>query len=305
MNPCLGIEIGGTKLQLAVGSGRGDIVELRQLDAADSADGIRAQIESVVRELTAANELDVVGVGFGGPIEREKGVIECSHQVSGWSDFPLKTWLSEITGRPVVVENDANVSALAEALVGAGNGEDPVAYVNMGSGVGGGLVVEGRLYHGAAPGECEIGHLRLSREPGDTVESRCSGWAVDAKIRDRMNDFPDSRLTQLISGTTGGEAKYLKTAFEAGDTCAKEILEETAADLAFGLSHVVQLFHPRVIVLGGGLSLVGEPLREAVARHLKPLVMEVFSPGPEIRLAALGERVVPVGALLLAGQSRA
>jgi len=177
-----------------------------------------------------------------------------------------------------------------------------VFYVTLGSGVGAGLVVDGQLYHGAKPGEAELGHLRLDRE-GTTLESRCSGWAVDARIRELAAQQPAATLARLAAGRTGGEAKHLKAALAENDLGAQRILRETASDLAFGLSHAVHLFHPAVIILGGGLALVGERLRDAVARALPPLLMEVFRPGPELVLAALGEDAVPVGALELARET--
>jgi glucokinase len=219
--------------------------------------------------------------------------------VEGWSDFSMADWLSQLAGTAVFVDNDANVAALGEARHGAGAGFDPVFYVTLGSGVGGGLVTGGKIYHGAAPGESEVGHVRLDRA-GTTVESRCSGWAVDAKVRAAKAKHPDSALARRIGGATRGEAKFLCAALLENDPMAAAILEETAEDLAFGLSHVVHLFHPQIIVLGGGLTLIGEPLRAAVERPLRRFVMDAFAPGPKIALAQLGEDVVPVGALELA-----
>lgn len=204
-----------------------------------------------------------------------------------------------MTKLPVRVDNDANVAALAEARRGAGVGGNPVFYVTLGSGVGGGCVVEGKIYHGAAPGESEIGHVRLDPS-GVIVEQRCSGWAVDAKIRRLKVDGVQSVLCDWLSGTPGGEAKLLAKALALGDAAAGRILSETAQDLAFALSHVTHLLHPEIIVLGGGLSLLGEPLRLAVATALPRFVMQVFVGGPQVKLAALGEDAVPVGALLLA-----
>jgi len=199
----------------------------------------------------------------------------------------------------VCVDNDANVGALGEARHGAGQGFDPVFYITLGSGVGGGLVVGNRIYHGATPGESEIGHVRLDRE-GTIVENRCSGWAVDRKIRALHLSQPASLLAKLAAGVDRGEARFLPQALAAGDAAAHAVLEATAEDLAFALSHVAHLMHPQLIVLGGGLALVGEPLREAVARQLPRFLMEAFHPGPAIRLAALQEDAVPMGALALA-----
>ena len=297
----LGLEIGGTKLQLVVGDGRGTIANRRKLvvETAHGAAGIREQIERTLPELLRGSALGAVGVGFGGPVDWKTGRIRRSHQIEGWSEFDLAGWLRQRCGAPVFVDNDANVGALGEARRGAGVGFSPVFYVTLGSGVGGGLVVDGEVYHGAAPGEAEIGHVRLDRS-GTIVESRCSGWAVDARIRELKRKEPASALARRLGETVGGEATLLAPALEEGDAAAKRILQETAEDLAFGLSHVVHLVHPRIIILGGGLSRVGEPLRAQVESDLRRFIMEAFAPGPRIVLAALGEDAVPVGALELA-----
>jgi glucokinase len=301
----LAIEIGGTKLQIVTGDATGTITGRQRLtvDRAEGGAGIRARIQQALDALIPAVQPVAIGVGFGGPVDWRTGQIRCSHQIEGWADFALADWLESITRLPVRVENDANTAALGEALLGAGAGCDPVFYVTLGSGVGGGLVVGGGIYHGAIPGEAELGHIRLDRA-GGTIESRCSGWAVDQKIRTLCANRPSSALARLTGGSQGGEARHLARALEAGDALAQQIVSETADDLAFGLSHATHLFHPQRIVLGGGLSLVGEPLRAAVEQHLPRYVMEAFAPGPSIQLAGLGEDAVPVGALLLAAIDR-
>jgi glucokinase len=296
----LGIEIGGTKLQLVLGDEAGKMHVRQKLafDRTGGAAGIRLLIERTLPELLSGCQIQKVGVGFGGPVDWETGKICRSHQIEGWSEFNLSGWLRQLTGVPVVVDNDANVAALGEGLCGAGVGFNPVFYVTLGSGVGGGLVVDGKIYHGAKPGESEIGHIRLDRH-GTIVEARCSGWSVDARIRELKLENPGSLLARLTGHTAGGEAKHLAAAWQQGDASARWLLQETAEDLAFGLSHVVHLFHPAIIVLGGGLSGVGEPLRASVERALRPFLMEAFIPGPRIALTALGEDAVPVGALEL------
>ncbi len=299
---CVGIEIGGTKLQLVLGDAAGKISRRLKLkvEPSQGGTGIRKQIEEALPGLIAGNKIQAVGVGFGGPVDWSTGRICRSHQIEGWSEFDLSKWLGPIVGAPVVVDNDANVAALGEATQGAGVGHSPVFYVTLGSGVGGGLVVDSRIYHGATPGEAEIGHVRLDRS-GTIVEERCSGWAVDAKIRALIQEEPNGALARLAQGATRGEAKFISAAIKQGDAAARRILDETATDLAFGLSHVVHLFHPEIIILGGGLSGVGEPLRATVEDALRGFIMDAFAPGPRIALAALGEDAVPVGALRLAG----
>jgi glucokinase len=236
-------------------------------------------------------------------VDWQLGKICCSHHLEGWSEFDLVQWLQRLTDVAVSVDNDGNVAALGEAVRGAGVGLNPVFYVTLGSGVGGGLVTNGKIYHGAIPGESEIGHLRLDRA-GTTVESRCSGWSVDARIRDLKITEPAGMLARLAGSDTRGEAKHLTAALQQGDATARRIVCEVGEDLALGLSHVVHLFHPGVIILGGGLASVGEPLRASVESALRGFTMKAFLPGPQIRLAALGEDVVPVGALLLPQANR-
>ncbi len=299
----LGVEIGGTKLQVVAGDSSGQIIDRQRflVDRTAGGEGIRSQLASILPVLMARHQPAGIGVGFGGPVDWRTGRIACSHQIAGWHDFELGEWMHEQTGLPVRIDNDANVAALGEARCGAGRELNPVFWINMGSGVGGGLVVDGRIYHGAVPGEAEIGHVRLDKS-GTLVEHRCSGWAVDRRIREAVALHPAGPLGQLAGQQEGGEARFLGPALTAGDELAHAILSELADNLAFALSHVVQLFHPQVIVVGGGLSLIGDPLRDAIAAALPPYVMDSFQPGPPIVLAGLKEDSVPVGALVLASE---
>ncbi|AHM62999.1 glucokinase [Flammeovirgaceae bacterium 311] len=299
----IGIEIGGTKLQVVTGDGSGMIHErLRYAIVKENgAEGIKKQIDEALNILQSRIRPLAVGIGFGGPVNRETGKISLSFHIEGWADFDLVHWLHARVKVPVFIENDGNVAALGEAKHGAGRDYRDVFYITLGSGVGGGLVNKGRIYHGAFPGEAEIGHVRLDRL-GSTMETNCSGWSVDRKIREAITGGTDSLLGQLAKDAGRAEARYLGPALEQGDSLAKQILQETGADIAFGLSHVVHLFHPEIIILGGGLSLIGEPLRAVVEAELRPYLMEAFLPGPQVVLSHLKEDAVPAGALALASQ---
>lgn len=295
----LGIEIGGTKLQLVAGEGTAIRQHFRfTVDKSRGASGILEQIEEAIHQL--AEPIQAVGVGFGGPVDILSGRIVTSHQIKGWSEFGLTDWLRQRTlAERIRVENDANVAALGEAMHGAGRSARQVFYITLGSGVGGGMIIDGKIYHGVPPGETEIGHVRLDKS-GKTLESVCSGWAVDREIRQTIAALPTkSILKELVGRVKTGEARFLREAFDRGDQTARQIIERLADDLAFGLSHVVHLLHPDVLVLGGGLSLIGEPLRTAVEKILPTYIMGAFQPGPVVRLAELGENAVPIGALNL------
>ena len=302
----IGIEIGGTKLQVVAGTTQRGIVRRWRGKVQPQLGGqeIRQQIAKAVESMRMDEpDVSAIGIGFGGPVEWKQGRIRKSHQIRGWDGFEIGPWLREATKLPVAVENDANVGALGEARHGAGRGYDPVFYVTMGSGVGGGLVAGGEIYHGDTPGEAEFGHLRLDRQ-GTIVESLCSGWAIDARIRRLQSEQPGSLLARLVGNASGGEALFLAPALEKNDPAAMQVLIELAENLGFALSHVVHLMHPQMIVLGGGLSMIGQPLQVAVEKALPQYVMSAFHPPPLVRLASLGEDAVPIGALELAAGAK-
>lgn len=296
----LGIEIGGTKLQLATGAANGEIINKKRYTiAADGgAAAIRQQLEEGLH-LLGVNGVAAIGVGFGGPVDWQAGTIKVSHQVTGWNDVNLVQWITALTNKPVIIDNDANTAALAEAAHGNGKGYERVFYLTIGSGIGGGLIIDGKIYHGRVPGEVEVGHLRLTKA-GDTLEDRCSGWAVNKTVRTVIEQHPGCLLSQLSKDRHGPEAILLKPALEKEDAIAKKIMKDVADDLSFALSHVIHLFHPDVIIIGGGLSLLGNHLLEPVQYGLEAYVMKAFLPPPVVKLALLGEDVVPLGAIELA-----
>lgn len=300
MRTFLGIEIGGTKLQLVVGDESARILERFRfvVDPVAGAKGIKKQIRKALDKIRL-HSVGAIGIGFGGPVDHVTGKILTSYQVQGWGDFVIQDWLEKLAGIPVWIDNDANVAALGESLYGVGKDAKQVFYITLGSGVGAGLVVDQKIYHGAKYSETEFGHIRLDKT-GRTVESSCSGWAVDGKIRDYVRLHPESLLGEMTKGYTRGEARVLISTLERKDQPSFEILEQTTDDLAFALSHAVHLLNPGIVVLGGGLSLIGETFRKLTAEKLPGYLMDVLRPGPSVRLSLLKEDAVPVGALALA-----
>lgn len=296
----LGIEIGGTKLQIGVSgtvAGTLDEVFRFDIDPAQGAQGILYTIEDKINSLST--KPINIGIGFGGPIDSDAGIVAASHQIEGWSGFDLKAWCSQRFDAKIFVENDANTAALAEAKYGAGKNYDKVFYITLGSGIGGGMVVNQQLYHGDSPGEAEIGLIKINKKSSATLESMCSGWALNKVIRKAVQQTDNSILKFLIGDKGSHESKFLKEAIQQSDELAIKIFDEYCDILAYGLSFVVHLFNPEVIVIGGGVSLIGEDLTEKLAQKLPNYISNTYLPGPEIKLSSLGEQVVLIGALSL------
>jgi glucokinase len=315
----LGIEIGGTKLQLGIGPGYGTLSGLWRgtVEVAGGPEGIRRQITAAVPEILAQagierSRLRGVGIGFGGPVDDATRRIIKSHQIEGWDDFPLAQWISDLLGLPAVLGNDADVAGLAEAVFGAGQGLSPIFYITIGSGIGGGLIINGEIFRGCGRGAAEIGHLQFLIPINDegtvmdygTLESVASGWAIQEKARTlvRLNPNSDQPLVLLARGNPNNiTAREVGLAAAGGMGVAEVVLEPVREYLAQAICQVITLLCPRRIVIGGGVSLMGErvffePLRRLVADQ----VFKPFAQCYEIVPAALGEEVVVHGALALA-----
>ena len=294
----LGIEIGGTKLQVGLGGRDGGLVDLERVRVIPElgAMGILTQIDQAATNLLARNGLNPadlagVGVGFGGPVDSARGVVIVSNQIEGWTSFPLVDWVrSQLKVDRVALANDADTAALGEARFGAGVGFDPVLYLTIGSGVGGGLVAGGTIYRGSGRGAVEIGHLIMDNgEDGTlrTLEDFAAGWSI-------------ARAGRLLFGD-GTTAETVVEAAREGHAEAIRILTRAHRAMGQALASAITLLSPRRVILGGGVSLIGEedwfePIRREVALRVFPPFRDTYDIVP----AALGEAVVIHGALALA-----
>jgi glucokinase len=308
----LGIEIGGTKLQVGVGVGQGSLMALERATAraAEGREAICQQLiplcrSALQRTNVSLADIDAVGVGFGGPVEPTHGRVVTSHQVSGWDDFPLADWLQAELKVPAAIGNDSDLAGLAEAHFGAGAGRSRVVYMNIGSGIGGAIVIDGKVYMAQGAGASEIGHLRIRPgQPGApwlTLEDLASGWNLARAARQAAEENPDSILAKLVDGDLDRiKTETLTEAVDDHDPVAIDLWHRAVEHWGVALANVVTLLHPEVIVLGGGVSQAGEllfgPLRRAVARQVFPPYRGTY----ELVPAGLGEEVVVHGALKLA-----
>ena len=292
----LGIEIGGTKLQLGLGHGDGSLVQQwrGRVVAADGAAGILAQIERAVPELLrvaniGAADVHAIGVGFGGPTDDATQFVVKSHHIHGWDDFPLARWLTNTFHRPAIIGNDADAAGLAEALHGAGRGKNPVFYITVGTGIGGGLIVDGRIYRGVGRGAAEIGHVRPANMRGGILEEYASGTGLGVR--------GSTALGRTLRGVEVAELAL------QGDAVALRILSEATEALGEAICTLIKLLCPARIIIGGGVSLLGEELFFApIRRYVGDHGMQALSGLTDIVAAALGEDVVLHGAIALAQQ---
>ena len=306
----LGVEIGGTKLQAAVGYRDGVIESVRRGRVPEGADARKILEwfeENVPALIKETNPIAGIGVGFGGPVDQFTGAVLASHQISGWEGFELRDWFSERFGAPAEIENDANAAGWAEYRLGVGKGTDCFFYTNIGSGIGGALVFEDELYFGQGLGAAELGHTWVPDWTADApgaaakLEDLCSGWAIERRIRQWRDIDSSSPLHETCSGDPSRlTCADLGRAAETGDERARAEIERIGGTFGRALANVITLLHPERIAIGGGVSQMGEallkPIREACDRH----VFIPFRERYEIHQCALGDDIVVAGALLIA-----
>lgn len=311
----LGIEVGGTKLQFGLGTGLdGRLVELVRADVnrQRGAAGIRQTIIEFGAPLVRKFGAERIGIGFGGPVDAKDGRIIHSFQIEGWDGFPIAAWCHTELGVPAVIENDSNLAGLAEARFGSGRDARVVFYSNVGSGIGGALVIDGELYRGGSGiAVAEIGHLRPgpdAMEAGETVESVASGWALAERTRQRiaaganMDRQSVAQLLSLCDGNTDRlTGKIIADAVRQGNRIACDVFQDAIRTYGWALAQVVTLLSPDVLVIGGGVAQMDEslflgPLRDLVQQYVIPPLRDSFV----LCSAQLGEDVVVHGALALA-----
>lgn len=313
----LGIEIGGTKQQVAIGTPEGQILTLRQVrvDLASGGAGIRKWLHEQISELIGTAEaenrkISAIGVGFGGPIDTARGQVLQSIQVSGWQDFPIKSWFQEQFNLPTIVANDSNAATWGEYRCGFGRGSDHFFYTNIGSGIGGGFVFDGKLFDGQGFGAGEFGHTfvpdwaNISQGMrGSQIENLCSGWAIESRLRTPgyipgSSALYRSNPDDLVKITT----KDLGEAARSGDPFSMAEIDRVAHSIGIGLANVLSLTGVERIAIGGGVSNLGTLLMDPIRRYTEKYAFISSKGRYQIERCSLGDQIVLVGALLLASE---
>ena len=304
-----GIDLGGTTVKIAYFDETGNMLDKWEIPTVtenggaqilpDIAESIHQYIEGYSIPETAILGL---GIGVPGPVNAKGVVNKCINL--GWGVFNIAQTLSELTGFPVKAGNDANVAALGEFWKGGGQGCDNMVFVTLGTGVGGGIVVEGKLLHGAHGSGAEIGHLVLNREETvpcncgkkGCVEQYCSATGIVrlAKLYLSSHDAP-SKLRELENLT----CKDIFDAGKAGDPAALVILDQVYRYMGEFLANVCSTVDPEVVVIGGGVSKAGDVLIQGIEPYFQKYVFHAAS-GARFALASLGNDAGAYGAFKLA-----
>jgi glucokinase len=311
MTLTIGVDVGGTKIAAGVVDEKGSIVAMtkRPTPAADPSATVEV-LSDAVRELLARHDVEAVGIGAAGFVEESKSAVRFAPNLA-WREEAVAREVEERTGKPVVVENDANAAAWAETKLGAGRGHDHVILVAIGTGIGAGIVLNGQLYRGRWGMAGEPGHYRVvpdGRLCGcgnrGCWEQYASGSALVAEAREFARRSPKAalRLLQLAGGEPEGiTGLEVRTAAREGDAAALRCYEIIGGWLGGGLADLAAILDPSCFVIGGGVSEAGDLFLERVkAAFADGLTGRQFRPHAEIVLAELGPDAGLIGAADLA-----
>jgi glucokinase len=311
MGLAIGVDVGGTKVAAGVVDDHGRVIEkLKRYTPAASPDDTMGVIAGAVTELLGRHSVEAVGIGAAGFVDQARANVLFAPNLA-WRGEPVKKLVEEHIGRPVTVENDANAAAWAETKLGAGRGHENVLLITVGTGIGAGMVFDGRLYRGGFGSAGEPGHYRVvpdGRLCGcgnrGCWEQYASGSALVAEAREFARRSPEaaSRLLQLAGGTPDGiDGPAVTEAAREGDPGAVRCFEIVGNWLGAGLADLSAILDPSCFVIGGGVSDAGElllgPAREAYEHGLTG---RAYRPYADVRLAELGADAGLIGAADLA-----
>jgi glucokinase len=304
----LGIDVGGTKINAFRVARDGEILARAQVPTpADDEEATVAAMIGTARGLITADVL-AVGVGAAGMVDAERGVLRFAPNLA-WRELPIAARMQEALGVPCQLDNDANVAAYGEYRFGAGRGYRQMLLVTVGTGIGGGIVTDGRLFRGAYGFAAEIGHIIV--EPEGPVcgcgnhgcwEQVAAGRAIDRAGRDAAADHPNSLLAELAGGKSSAVDGVMVTeAARRGDDVARGVLALVGRRLGQGIAGLVNVLDPQVVVVGGGAIVAGELLLDpARAAFVDAVEAPGFRPRVPIVAAELGNDAGAVGAAALA-----
>jgi len=315
-----GVDLGGTKIAVGLVTSSGKIIDKTVLrdHRGKPEDETVAAIAGALQALFSAHAAEAgsvtgIGVGSSGHVDYARGTVITNSNLPGFSNFPIAEKLQAAMNLPVIVDNDANAQAYAEYVFGAGRGEPNMAFVTISTGIGAGIIIDGKVYRGTTGTAGEIGHTIVNTQSSlrcgcgnyGCLMAHASGLALPQVVRQKLarpgvetsidfSGFPDSAIN----------GELIKAGFDAGDVLCTEIVYEYADYLAVGLQNTFQVLNPGVIVVGGGLTAWGDRFIERIRRSFYRFAGSMMTERMEIRVSSIGADAGLVGAAALTLQTK-
>ncbi len=308
----IGMDVGGTKLATVVADEKGNILQKirKPTEAEKGAEHVIDKLFGMVHETLDLAELmldDVLGIGvsFGGETDTKAGLVY--PHLPGWEAYPLKDKIETEFNLPAIVENDANAGALAEWMFGAGRGYDYVVYMTMGTGIGGGIVADGKIYHGANNSAGEVGHQILLPDgplcrcgKRGCLEALCSGPGIAQRTQEAIRKEPNTLILKLAGGDINAvKTEFVVEAAKKDDPLANRLIEETGFYMGWGIANLANIVNPEVVVIGTIAVAAGDLLLNPIRETVKKLAVRRAAEVVKIMPAQLGDLVGDLAAIAL------
>jgi glucokinase len=306
----LTVDAGGTKVLMAVVQPDGEILS-RRYYLTEAERGVRAVINKLSSDINKSidaarsegTEPIGIGIGIAGVLDVDKGLVTSSPNLPGWRNIPIRDTIAARSDLPTYIINDASAAALGEYRFGAGKGCDSMLYMTVSTGIGGGIIANGELYTGVDGCAGEFGHMTIVPDGPQChcgnfgcLEALASGWAIAKEAITRIRNGENSYITEVVGGRIEDiTAEAIAAAARKNDQLACEIVDKAASYLGIGLANLVNIFNPELIVIGGGLSKMGDMLLRPARRIIKERAFKLPAKTVHVVRAHLGGNAGIVG----------
>jgi glucokinase len=296
----IGIDFGGTFIKMAMVNEQGRILHQESLPTARMREEALKEIVERVKKIIddRCNEnITGIGIGLPGPIDSEKGIVKSLTNVPGWKNFKLKKFIQEKLNKPTFIDNDANLTAYGEWKFGAGRGAKNLVCITLGTGVGGGIIIDNRLYRGSSLSAGEIGHIPIFENgPQCACKGRgCLERYVGSKFIIRLAKKYIKNSKSRLADFQYITPQIISECAKKGDAVAIRIWEEIGTHIGTALTGIVNVLNPEKIVIGGGMSRAGRLIFEPVRRVVKLNAFKIAADVCKILPAKLGNNAGVIG----------
>lgn len=311
----IGIDVGGTNVKIALVDENGKIIysnsvpTYAKMGYEYTVNNIKQAIKDLMKETgTDSTSIEGIGFDFPGQVDCKTGVVKLAPNIPGWVNVPIAQMIEDEFHIPTRIDNDVRCAALGELKFGAGKGCENFVCITVGTGIGSGLVINGKVVRGAANAAGEIGHIKLQMNGGpicgcgDTgcLEAFASGPAIVAMAQEYIKGGKSTKFREMAAAEGGEITPYMVAkAAEEGDPVAKRIFEIVGEYIGIGLSSVINLLNPEKVIIGGGVAEAGDLLFDPIRRTIKERAMVVAGSSVEIVPAELGNSAGVIGASML------